>query len=256
MEVHHHSHNQGKKNWKSYFWEFLMLFLAVFCGFLAEYQLEHMIENQREKQYVESLTADLKDDTARLTEQIKRQEISVALLDSLCLFIDTPQLAKKNGDIIYYAARMGPRSAPFVNNNRTYEQLKNSGNFRLIHNTKTSNRIMDYYALFPWLRLLEENYNKEFDGYKSIAVKILDPGILRRQENKDGTITRSTDNPLLRSYDAGLLKELEFYAVQMNGSRRSMIPMLIVLRKNAEELIEYLQKQYHLSADQRTPLED
>lgn len=245
MEVHAHTHTPRKK-WTHYLWEFLMLFLAVFCGFLAEYQLEHMIENQREKQYVESLTADLKDDTAKLTEQILRQEINVALLDSLCYFLDTPQLAKKNGDVVYYAARMGPRSAPFTNNNRTFEQLKNSGSFRLIHNTKTSNRIMDYYAKFPWLRLLEENYNKEFDGYKSIAVKILDPGILRRQENKDGTIIRSTDNPLLRSYDGGLLKELEFYAVQMNGSRRSMIPMLKDLKKNAGELIEYLEKQYRL----------
>ena len=33
MEVHHHAHHEGKKNWKSYIWEFLMLFLAVFCGF-------------------------------------------------------------------------------------------------------------------------------------------------------------------------------------------------------------------------------
>jgi hypothetical protein len=23
MEVHHHSHTNGKKNWKTYFWEFL-----------------------------------------------------------------------------------------------------------------------------------------------------------------------------------------------------------------------------------------
>lgn len=36
MEVHHHAHHEGKKSWKSYFWEFLMLFLAVFSGFLAE----------------------------------------------------------------------------------------------------------------------------------------------------------------------------------------------------------------------------
>jgi hypothetical protein len=34
MEVHHHTlPPHGKKNWKDYFWEFLMLFLAVFCGF-------------------------------------------------------------------------------------------------------------------------------------------------------------------------------------------------------------------------------
>jgi hypothetical protein len=54
MEVHHHAHDPAvphhKKNWKSYFWEFLMLFLAVFCGFLAEYQLEHKIERDRGEQ--------------------------------------------------------------------------------------------------------------------------------------------------------------------------------------------------------------
>ncbi len=48
MEVHHHTHAaHGKKTWKNYFWEFLMLFLAVFCGFLAEYQLENKIEYDR-----------------------------------------------------------------------------------------------------------------------------------------------------------------------------------------------------------------
>ena len=64
MEVHHHAHNPAephhKKNWKSYFWEFLMLFLAVFCGFLAEYQLEHTIEHQREKEYASWNTALIK----------------------------------------------------------------------------------------------------------------------------------------------------------------------------------------------------
>jgi heme/copper-type cytochrome/quinol oxidase subunit 3 len=34
MEVHHHPHSHGKKSFKTYLWEFLMLFLAVFCGFL------------------------------------------------------------------------------------------------------------------------------------------------------------------------------------------------------------------------------
>ena len=59
MEVHHHAHDPAaphhKKNWKSYFWEFLMLFLAVFCGFFAEYQLEHKIENERGSEYILSM---------------------------------------------------------------------------------------------------------------------------------------------------------------------------------------------------------
>ena len=60
MEVHHHSHSHGNKNWKSYFWEFLMLFLAVFCGFLAEYQLEHTIEKERATELAKSFYGELK----------------------------------------------------------------------------------------------------------------------------------------------------------------------------------------------------
>ncbi|HSR39881.1 MAG TPA: hypothetical protein VLL95_13285 [Phnomibacter sp.] len=51
VEVHHHAHHDhGKKSWKSYFWEFLMLFLAVFCEFLAECQREHKLEKERGRQ--------------------------------------------------------------------------------------------------------------------------------------------------------------------------------------------------------------
>src|SRR5688572_15631849 len=55
MEVPHRSHAHGKKNWKTYLFEFFMLSLAVFCGFLAEYQLEHTIEHQREKEFAQAL---------------------------------------------------------------------------------------------------------------------------------------------------------------------------------------------------------
>src|SRR5215204_5532714 len=55
MEVHHHAHHQGKKNWKSYFWEFLMLFFAVTLGFFVENQREHYIEHVRAKEFSKTL---------------------------------------------------------------------------------------------------------------------------------------------------------------------------------------------------------
>lgn len=223
-----------------------MLFLAVFCGFLAEYQLEHKIEKEKEKQFIGSLVADLRDDTARIEQYMDMEKKSVLLFDTLCRVLDSPSVAKQNGDIIYYAARVGPRTSPFINNSRTFDQLKNSGGFRLIHKTETSNRIMDYYSQFSWIRLLEGNFNKEFDVYKEASSKVIDPGIYRRQENPDGSITRSTDNPALLSYDKLLLKQMEFQAVQMNGSRRSMIPLLQNLKQSAVELLKYLEEKYRI----------
>ena len=245
MEVHAHSHTARKK-WTHYLWEFLMLFLAVFCGFLAEYMLEHKIEKEKEKQFIASLITDLQDDVKNLDTTMVFEYRGVAKLDTLINLLNNPALAKQNGDQLYYVARVGPRSQPFANNGRTFDQLKYSGGFRLIRNAESSNKIMGYYNQLSPIRVLEDNFNHEFDNYKRIGAKILDPGILRKQEDDKGEILRSNNNPALITYDAGLLKELGFHTLQMNGSRRSKIRMLENMKKSGEELFAYLKKEYHL----------
>jgi len=245
MEVHAHSHTARKK-WTHYFWEFLMLFLAVFCGFLAEYQLEHKIEKDREKQFIASLVSDLKDDTHKITAHIENMEKSVLLFDTLSILLESPDAAKKNGEAIYYTSRMGIRSAPFANNSRTFDQLKNSGGFRLIQDTGTSGRIMKYYSLFPELRMVEEIFNTENTAFKAIASRIMDHSIYRIQVNHDGSVARIPGNLALLTYDVVQLRQLGFYAVQMNGSRKGMIPLLRKIKQSAQELLMFLQKTYHL----------
>jgi len=245
MEVHHHSHTSRKK-WTHYFWEFLMLFLAVFCGFLAEYQLEHKIEKDRESQFINSLVADLQDDVKNLDEMIVWEQLGIATLDTLIYLLNSPEQAKQNGDQLYYVARTGPRSNPFANNSRTFDQLKYSGGFRLIRNAESSNKIMAYYNQLSTIRLLEDNYNHEFDNFKKVGAKILDPAILRKQESDKGEIQRSNDNPPLITYDASQLKELGFHTLQMNGSRRSKKLLLENMKGSGEELVFFLKNKYHL----------
>lgn len=167
-------------------------------------------------------------------------------LDSLINFLNNSESAKQYGDNLYFVARTGPRSIPLSNNSRTFDQLKNSGGFRLIRNTDASSNIMEYYSQFSWIRLLEDNYNHEFDNIKKITAKVFDPEILIRQETNRGEIIRSNYNPSLRTYDSELLKELAFHAVQMNGSRRSKLQLFEKLKVSAENLDKYLNKEYKL----------
>ena len=246
MEIHKHPHHlTHKKKWGEYLLEFLMLFLAVFLGFVAENIREHQVEKNRELEFIKSLTLDLEDDVKGLDTMIAFEHTAILKLDTLMYLLNDPTLAKQNGDQLYYVARIGPRAYPFVNNSRTFDQLRNSGSFRLIRNAAASNNIMDYYNQFSPVRLLEDNYNHEFDNYKRVAAKIFDAGILRRQENDMSEISRSNDNPSLMTYNIDLLKEVEFHALQMNGSRRSKIAMLEKLKKSAVDLKSYLQKEYH-----------
>src|SRR6476660_7225841 len=136
MEVHAHSHTE-KKKWTHYLWEFLMLFLAVFCGFLAEYQLEHKIEKDREKQFIQTMVADLKSDTTQIAEIISYEYHREIMVDSLIeLLSDIDH--KKFGNEIYFYARSLTRPRYFFPNDRTLQQLKNSGSLRMIRNLSVS----------------------------------------------------------------------------------------------------------------------
>jgi hypothetical protein len=247
MEVHKHPHHvTHKKKWGEYLLEFLMLFLAVFLGFVAENIREHQVEKNRELEFIKSLTIDLGDDIKSLDATIAFEHAAISKLDTLIYLLNNPALAKQNGDQLYYVARVGPRAYFFVNNSRTFDQLKNSGGFRLIRNAEASNNIMDYYNQLGPVRLLEDNYNHEFDDYKRVAAKIFNSGILRKQEGENSDILRSNNNPQLITYDANILNEVGFHTLQMNGSRRSKIGMLENLKKTAGNLKSYLQKEYHL----------
>ena len=244
MEVHAHTHTPRKK-WTHYFWEFLMLFLAVFCGFLAEYQLEHTIEHQREKQYIKSLIADLKSDQETLSQHILHVETGLARMDSVINILNTPSLIGSNTGNLYYLARIAPRLNPLSTSNRTFEQLKNSGNFRLIRDINTSNKIMTYYERFPLIRLLESVNETEFNEYKKIAAKIFDPAVFLKMEGSNSEIKRTTENPALRTTDNELLQELSVFSVYMHGTKKGILVVAGQLKIAGAELIKYLQKEYH-----------
>ena len=221
-----------------------MLFLAVFCGFLAEYKLEHKIEKDREVQFIHSLVSDLNDDTVSISHQIEKIKTGISYFDSLSILLQTPELARKCGESIYYTARLGVRLTPLVNNSRTIDQLKNSGGFRLIHDQETSNRIMKYYSGFPEVRKIEEIFSGENEAFKEVASKVMDQSIYRVQIKPDNTVTRIPGNHQLLTYDITSLNQLGFYAVQMNGSRTGMLQMLQKLKASAEDLLQYLEKKY------------
>ena len=145
MEVHHHTHpSHGKKTWKNYFWEFLMLFLAVFCGFLAEYQLEHVVEHNKEKQYIESMVHDIIEDTIKLRQGIEDNTKKIAGIDSLLNNIYSYPYSDSSLKTMYQLTSYlhYRKQVSFIK--RTIIQLKNSGGLRLIRNIGASDSIVVY----------------------------------------------------------------------------------------------------------------
>ena len=143
MEVHTHGHHGGKKNWKAYIWEFLMLFCAVFCGFLAEWKLEHVIENQREQEYTVSLIKDIEEDVAQTDRLLNFINNTALTLDSLIAVLTTEPF-KNDSRQAYTMYKKSYGFPDFIANDRTIEQLKSSGALRLIRKKDVSDKIMAY----------------------------------------------------------------------------------------------------------------
>ena len=248
MEVHAHTHTPRKK-WTHYFWEFLMLFLAVFCGFLAENQREHMVEQKREKKYLSSLVNDLKYDTSQFNIKITQFEEKLPFFDSLFVFLNNPQ--QFNYKLPYkYWRQTELISSVYFPAEPTLQQLKYSGNFRLLSNKKVLDSILVYDSHINGSYLAQTNYVLEF--YKrqlQSKEKIFDninfnDYLNDRYQNK---IDASSDYSLpLMQTDKTQIKEIFNLYVSVKSSNIYYIDQLKGRRNEAEKLLRLIQKEYHL----------
>lgn len=245
MEVHHHSHHSGKKTWRAYFWEFLMLFLAVFCGFLAEYQLEHIIEHKREKQFIQSYIEDLKIDTASIQTNLIFRTIKRNQLDSLTGLLNEQKIKGYENEL-YFLARVLVRTKRFQSNDRTITQLKNSGSMRLIRNENAADSIISYQNLVEYTLQNQDDERIERRAADPILAGMFDPFVFDKMLDKFNNVNKPSNNPPLRSYERNLQLDLAYCINQIKGSNIIIQTRLDQLYSKAKNIIGFLKKEYHL----------
>lgn len=142
MEVHHHSH-PGKKKFKEYFLEFLMIFLAVTLGFFAEGLREHIGESAKEREYLSTMFEELKYDTAQYHVALNKIKLLNPALDSCYMNVKKADqfnyvlVARWNTPVNEMRVSYKP-ALPTIN------QLKSSGNLRLIEEREIAAKVMEY----------------------------------------------------------------------------------------------------------------
>ena len=250
MEVHAHSHlasgetHTTRKKWTNYFWEFLMLFLAVFCGFLAEYKLEHTIEHQREEKYMTSMIEDLKADLVMLEKNTVLRKSRIAMMDSLVTIFNLPDRDKYGNDIYFFARSISPPTNIFPNDG-TIQQLKSSGNLRLIRNSNITNSIMAYDQKMRSV-LFEMGDEVEIRAeYRQLARKIFRTNVFHGMIATD-TVGRPTNNPQLYTHDAEILNEFIGQVQYVKKVHQTQLVRSEALLIQAKQLIGDIKKEYHL----------
>jgi hypothetical protein len=249
MEVHAHSHNaQGKKNWKHYFWEFLMLFLAVTLSFFVENQREHYIEHQRESQFINSLYNDIMADTLNIVRIIHSRTTKEKALDSLSKLMNSDSLKYHLRQVYSYAVSAS-RTLPyrFIPNDGTIQQLKNSGALRLIRKRVVVDSIAKYDVN---VRTISGQWNVEenlIDHYRDVAAKIFDALVFDQMIDENSNYTGLPDSfPALQPYNKRELYEWNYRVYSINSINKANRRDLGLLLQQARNLLELLKKEYYL----------
>ena len=250
MEVHHHAHDPAaphhKKNWKNYFWEFLMLFLAVFCGFLAEYQLEHKIERDRESDYIKSMVDDLKTNSMRLETTINQNKRQLEGMDSLLQNIyHSPYNDSTLRTLYYLKQSYTTRYYIFRPSKGTISQLKNSGGFRLIRNRAVVDSIYSYESLTDRFESQGEAVIKITEKLTDMSNKIFDSGLTYNLDKANLILTSNNKFKLITT-DEKMIKEYANIATTRKGIIKNYTIQLTNLQNRIPKTIKFLEKEYDL----------
>lgn len=106
-----------------------MLFLAISAGFFAENQREHYIEHYRAGVMAGSLVADLKKDTAEVSNSSKQLTFIIKSADSLMSELDKPRTMQSDSLLQIFGSRLMGYNY-FDPQSGTYQQIKTSGSLR------------------------------------------------------------------------------------------------------------------------------
>lgn len=245
MEVHHVKHEENQKHTvKLFLYEFFIIFLAVTISFFVENIRERYIEHHKEVEYIQSLANDLRIDTLEMSNVIKKTSEQTKGIYTFLKKLENTDSSKKEINYIYYYSIVYLGTIQnFVHTDRTMSQLKNAGGLRLIRNKSVSDSIVTYDALVN---------DVEVNG--DLCLKFFYDLLGQQRELLNFKLIKSNDfEKLLSDKDLTLLKKDSYsidvyynnalsFASLLTGYKNKLID----LRKEAENLLKTLEKEYDL----------
>ena len=239
--------HSGKKSWKGYLLDFVMLFLAVSLGFMADNFRERASERSKEIEYIRSMIEDVEEDQVNIRAAIDVNTQKIQGLDSLlniCFnYRDTDadklDINRHFIQVLYHPEFLTPTDL-------TMQQLKNAGGMRLIKSKTAINDIIRYDTKLKKItnqQLYYENYqNKAIDrGTEIFNIH----NLLFALRNPDERMSPKYYELLVK--DDLKLKEFGNSIAMYKGIIEYYVRLLSEMNEQGDVLMETLKSEYKLN---------
>jgi hypothetical protein len=240
MEVYHKPElHHGKKQWKEYFLEFLMIFLAVTLGFFAENLREYISDRGHVRQLGNQLIHDLKNDSAILDDHISRDEQLVQKSDSLFSMLQSPISkidAKKLQELIiscYNVNLFQPSSGAIA-------AIKNELHLKQFAKSNITVYISNYETAQDLLKTVEQFHMANLREYMQGFITVHFTAANAYSAFKTGTIV----NGELRNVTQNDLDQLSVEVVFIKNYNELLVDKSKQMRDKAAEFIQYVATEF------------
>ena len=239
MEVHPPHGLHHKKNWKEYITEFLMLFLAVTLGFFVENYREHHVERNREKEFLRQILQDVDMDLKLIETNIGYRNIRAGICEELIRMFQQKEYVTRTGPFYLQARRINVRYY-FERSDAGFQQLKNAGGLRLIHNSAIVSAIQRYDQTVATIGKFQDSEIVANVEYRNASALVLDAQVVvtmnaRKVSNYDAFI-EPPGNPRLHSYDGDRLNSMMSAVHSIDRINHVVMHFEETLKSDAAEL--------------------
>lgn len=220
--------------------------VLVVIGILIALQINNWNQIQNEKKvelgYMKNLLEDLKADEIIYSDYIKANIEVYNTIDSLVIYLNRPDLKEYTSKTSYWARIMTIKFTRAQPIERTFEQMKSSGQLKLVNNPKVADGISKYYNSFSELKQYNEAAILWLADYLKSVGKVFDGEVLLKilKERKE----QKTDASTLITEDRAIINELIASAQYIYGVVKLSESVCDNRMKAALELSSLIKKEY------------
>jgi len=124
--------------------EIVLVVIGILIAFTINTWNEQRKQSEDERIFLQALLNDLEQQQIRLTTQEEWEVEKLNFVDSALILIETSRLTENADTLFYYMRRLNPRMT-FDVFNPTFEELKSTGNFKLIEDNGLRKEIILFY---------------------------------------------------------------------------------------------------------------
>lgn len=150
--------------------EILLVVIGILIAFTINTWNEQRKQSEDERIFLQALLNDLEQQQIRLTTQAEWEVEKLNFVDSSVILIETFRLTENADTLFYYMQRLNPRMT-FDVFNPTFEELKSTGNFKLIADKELRKELILFYQNLERRSQIIANNNFNIDNiYKPFFV--------------------------------------------------------------------------------------